>query len=111
MFWAIVAAGSVAVLGVVYFAIRFWLVSTRPVNIRDIPTPTLDRLNQQALERMGDDEWSEDATDDRCGCMDEDEAAVGKLESGTAAGKAAICLMHDPSGPNSIGHVQTRIFR
>jgi hypothetical protein len=60
MIYAIAAAVACAVLGVVYFAIRFWLVSTRPADIRDIPTPTLDRLNQQALERMAAETVEED---------------------------------------------------
>ena len=51
---AVGAVVGVAVLGVVYFAVRFWLVSTRPPAIGDVRTPNLDRLNQEALERMGE---------------------------------------------------------
>jgi hypothetical protein len=50
----LMAAGAVAiaVLGVAWFALRFWLASTRPADIKDIPTPRIDRLNQQALEHL-----------------------------------------------------------
>jgi uncharacterized membrane protein YqiK len=52
---------AITVLGVAWFAIRFWLASTRPVDIQEIKTPNLDRLNRQALEGLGgDDEEEED---------------------------------------------------
>ena len=56
--WMTAAAVAIAVLGVAWFAIRFWLASTRPANIQEINTPRINRLNQQALERMsqGDDD-------------------------------------------------------
>jgi hypothetical protein len=49
-FWTVAAVVGIALLGVAWFALRFWLASTRPPNIRDIQTPSLDRLNRQALE-------------------------------------------------------------
>lgn len=60
--WAIGAAVALAVLGVAWFALRFWLASTRPANIQEVHTPRLNRLNQNALERMarGDDDDDED---------------------------------------------------
>jgi hypothetical protein len=61
MMYAVLAAVGVAVLGVIYFAVRFWLVSTRPADIRDVPTPALDRLNREALERMAAESPEEDA--------------------------------------------------
>jgi hypothetical protein len=51
---------GIALMGVVWFALRFWLASTRPPNIKDIRTPKLDRLNQQALEAMGNEGEDED---------------------------------------------------
>ncbi len=35
-----------------YGAVRFWIMVTRPVNIKDVPTPTVDRLNTHALDHM-----------------------------------------------------------
>jgi hypothetical protein len=75
MMYAVVAAVACAVLGVVYFAIRFWLVSTRPADIRDIPTPTLDRLNREALERMGAETVEED--EEETEALEEEEAPEG----------------------------------
>lgn len=61
--WLMVAgAVAIAVLGVAWFALRFWLASTRPADIKEIQTPRIDQLNQQALERMGRGE--EDETDE-----------------------------------------------
>jgi hypothetical protein len=51
--YVIFIAVAVAVLGAAWFGLRFWLASTRPSDIKDIQTPTIDRLNRQALERMG----------------------------------------------------------
>lgn len=48
----VVAGIAVVVLGVVWFGLRYWLAATKPASIDDVPTPTLDRLNQQALEHM-----------------------------------------------------------
>ncbi len=59
-FWLVIAVVGVSVLGVVWFGVRFWLASTRPANIDEIPTPTLDRLNRAALEGLGGDEEDED---------------------------------------------------
>lgn len=56
----VVAVVGIAILGVAYFALRFWLVSTRPPNIQDVRTPNLDRLNQDALAHLGDDEDEDD---------------------------------------------------
>ena len=66
--WLMVAgAVGIAVLGVAWFALRFWLASTRPANIKEIQTPRIDQLNQQALERMGrgeDEEADEEPPED-----------------------------------------------
>lgn len=56
----VVAVVGIAILGVAYFAIRFWLVSTRPPDIKDVQTPHLDRLNQAALSHLGDEDEEED---------------------------------------------------
>ncbi len=69
---AVLAAVGIAVLGFVYFGIRFWIVSTRPANIRDVPTPNLDRLNQQALERLGNVTLEED--EEETAALQEEEA-------------------------------------
>jgi hypothetical protein len=61
-FWLVVMVVVVAVLGVAWFGVRFWLASTRPANIQEVPTPTLDRLNRAALEGLGGhDEEEEEA--------------------------------------------------
>ena len=54
------AVVGILVLGVAWFAVRFWLASTRPVAIKEVRTPTLDRLNEEALGQMGDDSEEED---------------------------------------------------
>jgi hypothetical protein len=46
------AGGGVAALVVIWFALRYWIASTRDPNIKDIPTPTVDRLNAEALQHM-----------------------------------------------------------
>lgn len=52
---------GIAVLGVAWFAVKFWLASTRPADIREIHSPTLDRMNREALEQMmGEEEQEED---------------------------------------------------
>jgi hypothetical protein len=58
--WTVAVVVGIAVLGVVWFALRFWLASTRPPNIREIQTPALDRLNHAALEAMGKGDQGED---------------------------------------------------
>lgn len=75
MMYAVIAAVACAVLGVVYFAVRFWLVSTRPADILDVPTPTLDRLNQRALERMGSETLEEDEQETEA--LEDEEAPEG----------------------------------
>ena len=47
-----IVGGGVAVLVVVWFALRYWIATTHDANIKDIPTPTIDRRNEQALEHM-----------------------------------------------------------
>jgi hypothetical protein len=51
---------GIALMGVAWFALKFWLASTRPPDIKEIRTPNLDRLNQQALEAMGTEGDDED---------------------------------------------------
>jgi hypothetical protein len=90
MMLAVIAAVACAVLGVVYFGLRFWLVSTRPADIRDVPTPTLDRLNRRALEHMAAES------------VDEDEAETAALadEEAPAALKAVV----PPEPPADAAH-------
>ena len=75
MVYAVIAAVACAVLGVVYFAVRFWLISTRPANIQDVPTPTLDRLNREALEHMARESAEEDVEETEA--LEEEEAPEG----------------------------------
>jgi len=35
-----------------YLALRIWLNITRPVGIKDVPTPTVDQMNMSALDAM-----------------------------------------------------------
>jgi hypothetical protein len=58
--WGIIAGVGLASLVMVYFGIRYWLVSTRPAAIQDVHTPTVDRLNRQALEHMAEETLEED---------------------------------------------------
>ncbi len=59
-FLTVVVVVGIAVLGGAWFALRFWLASTRLPKIREIQTPALDRLNQEALEAIGKGEEEED---------------------------------------------------
>jgi hypothetical protein len=59
-FGTVLVLVGIALLGVAWFALRFWLASTRPPNIREIQTPALDRLNREALEAMGKEEAEDD---------------------------------------------------
>jgi uncharacterized membrane protein YqiK len=52
----VIVVVGITIMGVVWFALKFWLASTRPVNIKEVQTPKLDRLNREALEAMGDEE-------------------------------------------------------
>jgi hypothetical protein len=60
-FWTVAVIVAIALMGVAWFALRFWLASTRPPNIRDIQTPALDRLNREALETMASGGDQDDA--------------------------------------------------
>ncbi|MGC8624972.1 MAG: hypothetical protein ACP5VQ_06875 [Phycisphaerae bacterium] len=44
--------GAVAVLLIIWFALRYWISTTHEPKIKDIHTPTVDRLNAEALEHM-----------------------------------------------------------
>ncbi len=44
--------GGVAVLLLIWFALRYWISTTHDPKIKDIPTPNVDRLNVEALEKM-----------------------------------------------------------
>jgi hypothetical protein len=50
--WAVVAASAVAVLIFAWFGLRYWLAITRPVAIKEVHTPTIDRMNSDALDHM-----------------------------------------------------------
>src|SRR5688572_28017234 len=58
--WGMIAGVGLATLAMVYFGVRYWLVSTRPAAIQDVHTPTVDRLNRQALEHMAEETLEED---------------------------------------------------
>ena len=75
----VIAVVGIVVLGVAYFALRFWLISTRPADIREIETPSLDKLNHAALEHMGD--ASEDEEEDEEGRTLADEEAPEGLKA------------------------------
>ena len=59
---AVITGVTLAVLMVCWFALRFWIISTRPPKISDIPMPEIDRLNRRALESLaqGHNETEED---------------------------------------------------
>jgi hypothetical protein len=56
----VIAIVGIALMGVVWFALRYWLASTRPPNIKEVRTPKLDQLNREALEAMAGDGEDED---------------------------------------------------
>lgn len=63
--WGFVIMGSlVAILILTWGGVRFWLVVTRPPQIKDVHTPTLDHMNQQALAHMGADGDGDQIEDD-----------------------------------------------
>ena len=96
---AVLAAVGIAVLGFVYFGIRFWIVSTRPANIRDVPTPNLDRLNQQALERLGNVTLEEDE-EETVRALQEGRGSGSAVEIDHPTGYAAIYQWPTLTGPS-----------
>ena len=50
--WAEISGGALAFVVLVWFALRYWIASTRDPYINEIPTPTIDRMNHSALEKM-----------------------------------------------------------
>ena len=54
--WSVIAVVGIALMGVAWFALKFWLASTRPADIQEVQTPKLDRLNREALEALGEEE-------------------------------------------------------
>jgi hypothetical protein len=69
----VVAAVAIAVMGAVWFGLRFWLASTRPADIEEVDTPTIDRLNREALERGSGEEEGDDEEDEDNGEPSDDE--------------------------------------
>lgn len=57
---AAAAGAAVGLLVIVYFGVRFWIVSSRPPSLQDVKTPNVDRLNRKALERMAGETLEED---------------------------------------------------
>ena len=82
-FTAGLVGGGVAVLVLVWFALRYWITTTHDPNIKDIPTPTIDRLNQQALEHMDEDPEVRAALADSEPAPDDLLAFVPKEDSAT----------------------------
>ena len=70
--YLIAAVVAVAVLGAVWFGVRFWLASTRPADIKDVQTPALDRLNRRALERAAVERDDAEEDEDEVEFDDED---------------------------------------
>ena len=61
----VIVVVGIGLLGVIYFGVRFWLVSTRPPQIPDVPTPNIERRNRQALEHMAEETAEEDEAETR----------------------------------------------
>lgn len=76
---AVIAGVGVLVLGVAYFGVKFWLVSTRPVDLKDVPTPALDRLNRRALEHMAEETVEEDEAETAALAEEEAPAELKKV--------------------------------
>jgi hypothetical protein len=62
---AVIAGVGVGMMVMVFFGVRFWIVSTRPPKLQDIHTPNVDRLNRKALERMAGETLEEDEAETR----------------------------------------------
>ena len=88
---AIIAGVSVAGLVIVFFAVKFWLMTTRPAAINDVATPTLDRRNLAELAHMAGESpeenekeiealQDEDAPADLKAVIPPDEAAKAEAE-------------------------------
>lgn len=63
--WVLIGAASLLGLMIVAFGgVRYWLAMTRPTSLKDVETPTIDRMNAAALSRMtgggGEDPEPED---------------------------------------------------
>jgi hypothetical protein len=58
--WAGILGVALAALVMVYFGVRYWLVSTRDAAIGDVKTPNVDRLNKNALEHMAEETLEQD---------------------------------------------------
>ena len=56
----VVVVVGIAIMGVVWFGLKFWLASTRPADIKEVQTPNLDRMNREALEALGEEEEDAD---------------------------------------------------
>lgn len=52
----LVLVGLLTLMIFVWFAVRYWLVNAQNSALRDIKTPTIDRLNAAALEKFDDPE-------------------------------------------------------
>ena len=52
----LVLVGLLTLMIFIWFAVRYWLVNAQNSALRDIKTPTIDRLNTAALEKFDDPE-------------------------------------------------------
>jgi hypothetical protein len=50
--WTVIAASGATILLIVWGGVRFWVGTTRGAKIKEVHTPTLDRMNASALERF-----------------------------------------------------------
>ncbi len=52
----LVLVGLLTLMIFIWFAVRYWLINVQNSALRDIKTPTIDRLNAAALEKFDDPE-------------------------------------------------------
>ncbi len=70
--WAIVGGVGVVLLGVGWFAARYWSSLGTGADTENVPTPTLDRINRDALSKIGDETPEEEA--ERLAAVEEEPA-------------------------------------
>ena len=82
----IVVGVSFAAVVMIYFGVRYWLVSTRPAALQDVKTPHVDRLNRSALEHMAAE------------TQEEDEAETEALESEDSPADLKAAVVEETGG-------------
>jgi hypothetical protein len=86
MLWSVIIASAVGLLIIVWGGVRFWVGTTRPAAIKEVHTPTLDRMNESALAQFAKTEDEEGAEEAESNDAPADLLAVVPKEEEPAAG-------------------------